>query len=320
MTKPCTSDRRRVRAVVLNFGQPVATAECARSLLSQSWTPLDVVLVDNYSTAACAEQLRLTTPSEAHLILNPTNSGYAAGNNVGCRTDELPLPDYILILNNDVILPKTDDVAQLVAALESDVNVVAVSPLVHTLSSTASANEQIQVRRNIGFLSCLIIGSWWLRRIPGLARFHYSHIYGEVMPFSPNTFFECDSINGSCFLIRAEFFRSIGYFDEGTFLYFEEMILGRQISLRGKRCALVTRVTVDHYQGLSTEQRGSRMNWTMHAHAIRSQVHYCRRYLKSSSFACRLLVAVRAVDFASKWLLQTVLGWLLALRSRGGAA
>jgi GT2 family glycosyltransferase/glycosyltransferase involved in cell wall biosynthesis len=64
---------------------------------------LEVVLVDNASTDGTPELLMQWAAAHeyAKVILNPTNLGFSAGNNIGVRA---ATGDYLVILNNDVCL------------------------------------------------------------------------------------------------------------------------------------------------------------------------------------------------------------------------
>jgi len=296
----------RLRVVILNYGNAAATGACARAVLSQSYRPLDVVVVDNFSSDAVRDELRRILPAGVHLLCNPCNTGYAAGNNAGCRTTTLPRPEYFAILNNDVMLTDQECLRKLVDAF-AEKEVVAVSPLVDTRSARLPSTEQAQVRRIPDYATCLVAYSWWLSRIPMLSRYYSRHIYESRFPWQRNSVYDCESINGSCFVVRADFLESIGYLDEGTFLYFEEVILGSQIRRRGRRCALVTAVSVEHYQGLATGQRGAVLRWSMYQHSMKSQLHYCRHHLGVGSLACLLLRMVRLIDYGSKLLVRGVL-------------
>ena len=80
------------------------------------------------------------------------------------------------------------------------------------------------------------------------------HFYQERMPYAMGREYNCDTGHGCCFVIRTDFFESIGYFDEHTFLYFEEMILARQIKDRGKKFCLVTSTVVEHVGGAAARK------------------------------------------------------------------
>ncbi|BBB90719.1 MAG TPA: glycosyltransferase family 2 protein [Methylomusa anaerophila] len=298
----------RLRVVILNYNQPAMTVKCVASLLAQSYQPLDVVVVDNASAPANYEQLKQSLPERVVLIRNAVNAGYAAGNNVGARLSEgLEPAEYTMILNNDVFLPEPAALKNMVTALEKDADRVAVSPLVQLMGTDLDPLTGIQVRRDADFTTCLVVASWWLRRLPGGSRVYDRHVYQDHKPYQPGREYECDSINGCCFIIRTNFLASIGYFDEGTFLYFEEIILGRQIKLAQKKCCLTTAVTVHHFHGATTKQRLGVFRFHMYKEDVKSQVYYCRKYLNAGWLACSLLVFVRAVDFISKKLIQSML-------------
>ena len=296
----------RLRVVILNYNQPRITLDCVNAVLLQSYPGVDIVVVDNASAPELYSQLREQLPSNIPLIRNEANLGYAAGNNVGARANDiLPAAAFTMILNNDVILRDSHTAAKLVAALTASAERVAVSPLVNNAWINIAPERQVQVRRDADFLTCVVSGSWWLRRLPLLREISDLHVYGDVRPYRVNEVYECDSINGSCFVIRTEFLESIGFLDEGTFLMFEEIILARQIKQRHKRCCLATSVVVDHLQG-ATAGRASRMPYRTFREYVRSQLYYCEKYLRVNLLARFLLVAVRGLDFLSKDLIQVL--------------
>jgi GT2 family glycosyltransferase len=293
-------DEQRVRAVIVNFNGSAATLSCVLSLLSQHHRPLDVVVVDNASAADDLEILRAGLAAGTLLVASKRNLGYAGGVNLGARSAELPRPRYVLALNNDLLFPDPHMVTALIAALGSEIRRVAASPLVDTVDTGMRAEEQIQVRRVPGFWTLLVTGSWWLRRLPGLRRGPARHVYKDQRPYQPGVVYEVESINGSCFLIRADFLEEIGYLDEGTFLYYEELILGLQILERGRIAALTATTRVIHRQGRTTGHGGERIRLAMLKEMVRSEIYYCKKYLRSGSTAVWLLLLVRTLDIASK--------------------
>ena len=71
------------------------------------------------------------------------------------------------------------------------------------------------------------------------------------MPYK-GEIFEVETINGAAFLIQADFLKKIGYFDENTFLYAEELILGHTIKENNFKCALNATTCLLHFQGVSS--------------------------------------------------------------------
>lgn len=303
----------RVRAVVVNYNGAAATLNCVSSLLLQRHRPLDVAVVDNGSAADDLERLRSGLPAGVLLVRSERNLGYAGGLNLGARSAELARPTYILALNNDLLFPDPCTVTALITALSGDVRRVAASPLITAADVERPAEEQIQVRRVPDFSTLLVAGSGWLRRFPGLRRKAFLFTYGDHLPYQPGRVYDCESINGSCFLVCTDFLEEIRFLDEGTFLYFEELILGRQMLERGRIAALTAVTRVIHLQGQATGHGGDRVRLAMLQEMVRSEVHYCRAYLGSSGGQLLLLWFVRAVDIAGKMALQAVKGGIRAL-------
>ncbi|MEO8661435.1 MAG: glycosyltransferase [Bryobacteraceae bacterium] len=92
----------KVSLIILAHNNLSFTESTLRSIERFSGYPnLEIILVDNGSTdgtpAYCASWAAARSCAKA--ILNPVNSGFAAGNNLGARAST---GDYLLLLNNDV--------------------------------------------------------------------------------------------------------------------------------------------------------------------------------------------------------------------------
>jgi len=166
------------------------------------------------------------------------------------------------------------------------------------------------VRRVPNFAMTLVSSSWWLRRLPGLAQISNRYVYDDARPYPLNQEFDCESINGSCFVIRADFLEEIGYLDQGTFLYYEEIILGKQIKDRKRKACLVTSTVIRHYQGATSGHRRGNIQLSTSIEMIRSEVYYCRKYLRSPRLLLVVLISVRVVDIIGKLAYQ----WFQGIR------
>ncbi|MDI6767801.1 MAG: glycosyltransferase, partial [Bacteroidota bacterium] len=90
-------------AVILNYNGYEDTAKCVRSLQKSTYPNLSLVLVDNGSPDGSGIRLKGEF-SNLPVILIKENTGYAAGNNMGIRFALEKGTDYVLIINNDVIV------------------------------------------------------------------------------------------------------------------------------------------------------------------------------------------------------------------------
>jgi GT2 family glycosyltransferase len=295
----------RLRVIILNYNRAQSTCLCAESVLLQVYSPIDVVVVDNHSSDSEVEILEKALPPQVNLVKCDRNGGYAAGNNVGARLNSLPCPDYVMIINNDAILSDPYTCEKLVRALERDEERVACSPLVNTSSAKLPPEQQIQVRRVPQFWTVVVASSWWLRRFPGLSLMADRYVYQDLRPYRLDQEYDCESINGSCFVIRNDFLKRIGYLDQGTFLYAEEIILGKQIKDWSRTACLVTSAIVRHDQGSTSGHRAGHIRLNTSIEMAKSEIYYCRKYLHSSPFHICLLVAVRITDIITKLTYQS---------------
>jgi GT2 family glycosyltransferase len=294
----------RVRAVVINYNGAGLTANCVASLSRQTWTPLDIVVVDAHSRDSDWEELRRLLPE--HIVLHriERSCGYARSINIGARLKTLPRPGFTLAMNNDVILPDHGTIRKLVEALQQDPLRVAASPLIRHVGVHLHPEAAVQVRRVPDFNTLLIAHSGALRRLPFFRRMSDQYTYAEARPYLISEVFDCETINGALFLLRTEFLCDIGYLDEHTFLFMEELILGAQTKRCGRTACLVTSVTVDHLQGAATLSTPRTFRLRMFLEQTRSEIYYVRQYLSGGVLQQALLVFVRMGDALGKIVCQ----------------
>ncbi len=297
---------KRLRAVVLNYNQAQLTLKYLPGLLTQDYGNMEVVVVDNNSSVEDFRKLSGGLPQGVQLVRSPENGGWPAGCNFGIRYfEDQTHSDLTLLINNDVLLSDNSVVTTLVEALNNESGAVAISPLLsNEATKHCDPKTQIQVCRCPNYWRLLISNSCWLRRLPFLVRSWRRHTYWDMMPFASDRLFKTESINGSCFIIKTEFLKSIGYLDEGTFLFCEEAILSHQIRQRNKFCLLHTGVTVHHLQGASTGHTNGRVFWKTQRVAIKSELYLCRKYLRIGICGRTLFLGVRLIDYLLKSILQ----------------
>jgi len=234
-------ERRRIGAVVLTYNSSDELADCLACLTAQRDVDLRVIVVDNASTStnraamekiflqklpdgiisdatdACAD---LLDTASALFLRNLHNSGYSAGNNIGARLAVSSGCEAVLILNPDVRIEDPYYLAALVELINADAETAVACSAVTNLSG---ANENPMVEPS--FVEELL---WPVTMVFG--RFLPKHKKVIILPSTP---FMVEKVTGACFLIRADFLRRIGFFDESVFLYCEESILSAQVRAAG---------------------------------------------------------------------------------------
>lgn len=109
-----------------------------------------------------------------------------------------------------------------------------------------------------------------------------------------------DLINGAVFMVHGDFLKAIGGFDEGAFMYHEELVLGHQVRQAGRECAVITATEVHHLQGHATGYTSKAFSVRFCREQARGEAYYVRRCLRGNFLLVTLLYAVRAVDAVSK--------------------
>ena len=246
-----------IAILILNYNNPRCTIQCIESILKINTLSCRIVVVDNTSTDNSLETLNdyLTLHKNTFdLISSPSNGGYAQGNNFGLMYFESEEEiDKVLILNNDVIFTQ-DIIPKLSSFLDSHPNAGVVSPLLYcrdgkTVDNTCARKD------------CTV------REIVWTYLLYFTNILGILSRFSNKRKIllanpellnahevEIELPSGSCFMIRKDLFKEIGYFDPNTFLYYEENIIYRKLKALGKHNYMLPEVSCIHLGGETTNK------------------------------------------------------------------
>ena len=286
-----------IRIVILNYNSSQYTINTIKDLKTQSFQNFEIVVVDNASIPVERELLILSLPKSIVCIYSDRNLGYARGNNLGMKIKTNHEPDYYFILNNDVIIVDKQLLEILLSSFTLNNKIIAVSPLIDSMASNLPIEKQIQVRRvlplpNLFFVCCTIFKLFTKNSFN-------QYVYLKEMPFI-NKYLLCDSINGAAFMIEADFIKQNNYLDEGTFLFFEEIILGKQIMNAGGTCMLNGKVALKHLQGISTKSKPNRLNLVMEKYKRESELYYFKKYCGLNNFNSILYVFFKKIEILLK--------------------
>lgn len=188
----------------------------------------ETVVVDNGSTDGTGEKLKSYKLDNMpfKLIENGENLGFAAGNNVGIKDVIERGADYILLLNNDVILPK-DLLVKLVAVIKGDNKIGFLTPLIYFAKGYEFHKERYKTEE----LGRVI---WYAGGVIDWDNVYSSHRgVNEVDGGQYDAQTETDFINGACAMIRSEALERTGFFDEKFFLYWEDADLSMRVKEAG---------------------------------------------------------------------------------------
>jgi len=252
------------------------------STADASADPVEVVVADNHSAQEPALR-RITEEAGARFLELGENRGYGAAANRAVATLD-PDVRWVLVSNPDVVLePLALD--RMIATAAADPSIGAVGPrlLEPTGEVYPSARLVPSLRTGLGHAAFANVwpGNPWTKR------------YRQDGDHSGRR--DAGWLSGACVLLRRDVFDRLGGFDEGYFMYFEDVDLGWRIGRAGMRNVYEPAATATHIGGTATQGSSERMRKAHHESAYRFLAQkYSAWWLWPLRAALRVALAVRA--------------------------
>lgn len=246
----------RVGIVTVAYRSDAVLSGLLASVPAATSAAVALVVADNLPAEGEAEVI--AQRARADYLPIPANPGY--GGAVNAAVARLPdSVEWVLIANPDLILdPGALD--RLVATGRDDDAIGSVGPLIRNPdgSTYPSARSVPSLRTGIGhaLFSTVWPSNPWSRRYRA-----------DLAPIGERR--EAGWLSGSCMLVRRRAFDQIGGFDEGYFMYFEDVDLGYRLGRQGYRNVYEPAASAMHIGGQSTAGESARMVRAHHASARR---------------------------------------------------
>lgn len=265
--------------VILNYNTAEDSINAAKSVVKNAEEYSYVVcIVDNNSpNKNDLKKLESFSLRNVCFIRCPHNSGYAAGNNYGITYLNSKYDiQYIIIMNPDVTIINTGTIDRLLYRLESLTdNYCGIQPFVWT-PYLGAPEWLIHIRKVYNYFD-MVISSFHLFKLLFKGEYN-SMVYRNQMPYKNEMDFEVPS--GAFFIMKNNAFEKVNYFDEDTFLYQEEMILGYKLKKEGFVFRFVPNEIVEHEGGKSTGSNTKRVRRKTLVNEKKAAGVYLRKYLK----------------------------------------
>lgn len=229
--------------IIVTWNSRADIAKCLQSLAAFcTGIAVEIIVFDNASTDGTADFVTAHFP-QVRLLSSPVNTGFARGNNLAAQAAS---GRYLLFLNPDTWV-NTDLAAALTQFLNAHPQVGACAP--RFLNPDGSL--QRGAIRTLPTLATLFYD------LSGMARlFPHSRRFGSYLMtwWDHNDSREVEQPAGACLAIRREVFAQVGGFDEGYFMYYEDVELCRAILAAGWKIYFLHDSSVYHVGGQSTSQ------------------------------------------------------------------
>lgn len=287
---------------LLNYNSYPDTIECIDSLLKQTVSDFDIIVVDNCSTNNSVQiisgylsdkeipyssythknsQFTQTTPKsnqkpKVYLISNDANNGFSSGNNIAIRFSNSYLQNSrLLLLNNDTVV-------------EPDF-----------IRLMSEEYEKLQKTHQAPIAMGATENSYYSRKETHTG-FHYLHLLSGLALSKP--VFPCFKyICGACLMIDNQ----VPIMDESYFLYFEDAEFSKRLLANGY--VLCTTKKARYFHKVSSSMTDSSV---MIQHQFKSMWKFYRQHYRSFIpfvFLTRFLEYLLMFRFKTAMLLCTTL-------------
>lgn len=259
----------KVCVILLNWNGRDDTLACLESLESSTYSPLEIVVVDQGSEDGLVEIIG-QRELDVELLVNEENLGFAGGNNQGMRYGLDNDADYVLLLNNDTVVDE-QCVRELVQVAAGNPAIGAVGPKILCYDESNrmwSVGGIVDFTQNVG-------------RMRG---------YGQIDRGQFDDQAEVDFISGCAVMVPREVVEAVGLLsEEFSPAYYEDADWGMRMQAAGYINLVVPSARVWHRASAST---GGDYNATSKYLMGHHSVLFMRKYARWHQWAKWFLFAV----------------------------
>lgn len=249
--------------VILNYKDAKRALQLAEKCCTFSSIE-KVIIVDNNSLDNSAEYLRSKKNKEIDLCIASENKGFAAGNNIGAKYGIAAYkPEYILFANTDTIF-EDKEILACIEALDFDKTIGLISMRIKNING----EEERSAWKYKSFVQYLLFNFWIYR--------HFTYKKDRYIYSTEKKTQFVDMVRGSFMMFRTEALEKAGYFDEETFLYYEEECISYRLKQKGYKVGILTNYFYIHNHISSNIKNKYSMKEVMD----QSLIHFLKRYYK----------------------------------------
>jgi len=215
-----------VSIIIVNYNTKRTTAKCLKSVFAYCTSAKEVIVVDNNSSDGSGEFLEKNFPS-VKILKNKKNLGFARANNQGAAQAR---GDILFFLNSDVLIQRN-----IISVIEEDLyqynNRGVAAPSLLT-------EQRVEQEHSHG-------------DFPGLFSLVVNKLKTGKKKKTKDGIIETDWVSGAALAVKKRVYDRVGGFDEGFFMYFEDIDLCRRIKDQGYKVIQDKRISLIHRGGVS---------------------------------------------------------------------
>jgi len=272
--------------IIINYNTFEKTIECIESIRNSISTDYHIYLIDNNSNNLSQDILenKYLHDLDITFIKSKDNLGYARANNLCIKKAIADGCKYAIISNNDIIY-KENAIDIMLSTIEKNSSAFIVGPKVLKMDG----NIQSTVKDKCPTFFEYIINETYIRNF-----FKKKHPKVET-DVDNNILREVYWVCGCCFITELCKFEQINFFDEYTFLFFEEYIVAEKAKVAGLTLLYQPEAQVLHFHGASM---GGSLNILTRIENLKSETYFFHNYFKYGDMKMKLIWVVRLAEVA----------------------
>lgn len=289
---------KKIAIIVLNWKQPKLTIETITSLLKINHPSFsyEIVLVDNGSPDDSIKKFNKKYKNNKLVkILNTkANLGYAGGNNFGIKYALENDFDFLIIMNNDVLVDPNFVEEMLKESNEFDI----VGPKTYFAPGFEFHKDRYK-KKDLG----KVIWSFG-------GKIDWKNIYGSNIGIDKVDHGQFEKINqdvdfisGCCLMASSGVFKTIGLFDKKYFMYLEDVDFCQRAKKSNLKLACIPKSIIWHINSGSSKSGGD-----LHDYFItRNRIYFAYKYASSRTKFAIFRESIKILLDQSKWKKQAVI-------------
>jgi GT2 family glycosyltransferase len=245
---------KKLAVIIINYNGKDLITKCLNSfskIMKDYPTNLDsleLVVVDNGSTDGSREYLEQLRVNglKLKIIFNRENLGFTGGNNVGIKYALKSGVDYIMLLNNDILI-KDAFWVPMVDYLDKNKDVGVIGPKIYFAPGYEFHRDRYSddERGNV---------IWYAGGIIDWDNVYTSHRgVDEVDIGQYDQIEETDFITGCCLMAGKEVWQKTGYLDDNYFLYYEDSDYSMRVKKLGWKTVYFPKAEIWHMNAGSSK-------------------------------------------------------------------
>lgn len=237
---------KKLAFIVIHYGSSQITLDCLKTLAKQSKQNFKLFLVNNSTEKLFQNKIKDLFFS---LIEPKSNLGFASGNNLALRQAYKEGFEYIILLNNDTLLPS--DFSRKLESLARLSSADLFSPKIYFAKGFEYQRDRYKKNEKGKVI-------WYAGGIIDRQNFYAKNRgIDEVDTGQYNKKGETGFVTGCCLVIKKHVLENLGMLDEALFLYYEDVEYSLRAKVKGLKIFYEPEVFLWHKNAQSSPGPGS---------------------------------------------------------------